>query len=136
MATAERSAPAVQNARHKTRSTGKPKLSPKLTATKLIRSHWKALTIALAAVIGETVADVLDPWPIKIVVDSILQSKKLPHWLSGVEAIFGQNKMAMLNFAVAAVAAIAVLGAISSYIENYMTTSVSQWVAHDLRRML
>ena len=31
---------------------------------------------------------------------------------------------------------IAVVGAISSYCEKYLTTSVGQWVAHDLRRML
>jgi subfamily B ATP-binding cassette protein MsbA len=41
-----------------------------------------------------------------------------------------------LNFAVAAVAGIAVIGAISSYIEKYLTTSVSQWVTHDLRSSL
>ena len=45
---------------------------------RLIRPHWKALAIALLAVLGETLADVLEPWPIKIVVDNILQSKKLP----------------------------------------------------------
>ena len=50
--------------------------------------------------------------------------------------MFGQNKMAILNFAVAAVAAIAVMGAVSSYAEKYLTTSVSQWVTHDLRRTL
>ena len=44
----------------------------------LVRSHWKALTLALLAVIGETLADVLEPWPIKIVVDNILHDKKLP----------------------------------------------------------
>ena len=31
---------------------------------------------------------------------------------------------------------IAIVGAVSSYIEKYLTTSVSQWVAHDLRRTL
>ena len=44
----------------------------------LVRPHWKALTLALLAVLGETLADILEPWPIKIVVDNILQSKKLP----------------------------------------------------------
>jgi subfamily B ATP-binding cassette protein MsbA len=66
-----------------------------------------------------------------------LQSKKLPGWLAGfVSGAFGQNKLAILNFAVAAVAGIAVVGAISSYLEKYLTTSVSQWVTHDLRRTL
>ena len=31
---------------------------------------------------------------------------------------------------------IAVVGAISSYSEKFLTTSVAQWVAHDLRRMV
>ena len=42
----------------------------------------------------------------------------------------------MVNVAVAAVAVIAVVGAFSSYLEKYLTTSVSQWVGHDLRRTL
>jgi subfamily B ATP-binding cassette protein MsbA len=50
----------------------------------LLRPHWKALTIALVAVLGETLTDILEPWPIKIVVDNILQSKKLPPVLGGI----------------------------------------------------
>ena len=41
----------------------------------LVRPHWKALAIAVIAVFGETLADILDPWPIKIVVDNILQGE-------------------------------------------------------------
>ena len=111
--------------------------SGKLRIAHLIRPHWEALTIALLAVLGVTLTDVIEPWPIKIVVDNLLQSKKLPGWLGEfASGIFGQDKLAILNFAVAAVAVIAVVGALSSYVERYMTTSVSQWVAHDLRRTL
>ena len=60
----------------------------------LIRPHWKALTIALVAVVGETLTDILEPWPIKIVVDNILQSKPLPAALAGlVSRLFGQNSV-------------------------------------------
>ena len=45
---------------------------------KLVRPHWKALVFAMLAVVGETLADILEPWPIKLVVDNVLQSKKLP----------------------------------------------------------
>jgi subfamily B ATP-binding cassette protein MsbA len=114
-----------------------PGSSRKLRIIDLVRPHWKALTIALVAVLGETLTDILDPWPIKIVVDNILQSKKLPAVLGGiVSALFGHNAYAIVNFAVAAVAVIAIVGAVSSYFEKYLTTSVSQWVAHDLRRTL
>jgi ATP-binding cassette subfamily B protein len=112
-------------------------LSGKLKAATLLRSHWKGLTIALVAVLGETLADVLQPWPIKIIVDNILQARKLPKWLEPVVVgLFGHHKLAVLYFAVAAVAVIAVFDALSSYIDQYMTMSVSQWVAHDLRRTL
>jgi len=111
--------------------------SGKLKITPLLGPHWKALTIALLAVLGESLTDILEPWPVKIVVDYLLQAKKLPGWLSGiVSGLFGQEPLAILNFAVAAVAAIAVVGAISSYVEKYLTTSVGQWVMHDLRRTL
>ena len=121
-------------------SPTKPSLSNrpgKLSIVRLIRPYWKSLALAFIAVLGETISDVLEPWPIKIVIDNILQTKKLPAWLEGlVSGMFGQDKLAILNFAVAAVAVIAVIGAISSYIEKYLTTSVSQWVTHDLRRTL
>src|SRR5712692_7652488 len=115
----------------------RPQHSGKLSITRLVRPHWKALTFALLAVLGETLTDVLEPWPIKIVVDNLLQSKRLPGWLGGmVSGLFGEHKLAILNFAVAAVAAIAVVGAVSSYVEKYLTTSISQWVTHELRRTL
>ncbi len=109
----------------------------KLKITGLLRPHGKALTFAFVAVLGETLADIAEPWPVKIVIDYVIQSKRLPHWLSGIaSSLLGQNKLAVLNFAVLAVALIAVLGAISSYAEKYLTTSVGQWVMHDLRRTL
>src|SRR5215470_17471452 len=97
-----------------------------LRVAQLMRPYWMTLSIAGVAVIGETLTDVLEPWPVKVVVDSVLQSKPLKGWVG--DAVF--------SFAVIAVVLIAVLGAISSYVESYLTNSVGQWVAHDLRRML
>ena len=107
----------------------------KLRIAQLLKPHSTALIAAFIAVLGETLADILEPWPIKVVVDSLLQHKKLPGWIGGfVVRFFGENQIALLNFAIAAVAAIAVVGAVSSYIEKYLTTSIGQWVTHDLRR--
>jgi subfamily B ATP-binding cassette protein MsbA len=104
---------------------------------RILRPYWVSLVCAFFAVLGETLADVLEPWPIKIVVDNLLQSKKLTGLVAAfVLRFFGENRLAILDFALAAVLLIAVVGAISSYAEKYLTTSVSQWVAHDLRKML
>ncbi len=103
----------------------------------LLRPHWTSLVLALAAVVGETTTDILQPWPIKIVVDNVAQSKRLPHWLDAlVVGAFGGDRHATLNAAVVLVLLIAIVGAISAYWEKYLTTSVSQWVGHDLRRTL
>ena len=102
----------------------------------LLRPHWKALSLALLAVAGEAGTDLLEPWPLKIVLDYLLQSKHPPGWMREMIGWIGQSKLAVLNFAVLAVAVIAVVGALSSYLENYVTTSVGQWVMHDLRRTL
>src|SRR5450631_244318 len=113
------------------------KSSRKLRIVDLLRPHWKALTLALVAVLGEALTDILEPWPLKIVVDNIQSSNKVPGRLNEViTGLFGQNHYAVLNFAVAAVALIAIVGAVSSYFEKYLTTSVSQWVGHDLRKTL
>jgi len=105
--------------------------------THLLRPHWKALTLAFIAVIGESGTDLLDPWPLKIVFDYVLGSKAMPGWMSHlINSTLGPGRFAVLSFATFAVVAIATVGALSSYTEKYLTTSVGQWVMHDLRRTL
>ncbi len=58
----------------------------------LLRPHWKALTLALLAVAGETATDLLEPWPLKIVLDYLLQSKQPPGWMSGVVGWMGHGQ--------------------------------------------
>lgn len=90
----------------------------------------------MLAVLGETATDLLDPWPLKLVFDHVLGSKAMPHWLGNLVAPLGHDKVAILEFAALAVIAIAAVGALSTYFEKYLTTSVGQWVMHDLRRTL
>ncbi|HJQ25951.1 MAG TPA: ABC transporter ATP-binding protein [Blastocatellia bacterium] len=108
-----------------------------LRITQLLRPHWPALVLAFLAVLGETLTDLLEPWPLKVVLDNVIGNKALPHWMQGyVVAWLGTDKTAVLHFAIAAVITIALVGAISSYAEKYLTTSVGQWVMHDLRTTL
>ena len=95
------------------------------------------LVLALLAVLGEAATDLLEPWPLKIVFDYVFGAKHLPAWLSSLlGTTFGLTKVDILHFAILAVIVIAVAGALSAYAEKYLTTSVGQWVMHDLRRVL
>ena len=122
---------------HNGKLSGKP-LSPKrLTIRTLLHPHTGALVLGLLAVIGESAANLLEPWPLKIVLDNVLHSKKSNGWLNGfIHNVAGYDPIAILKFACVAVIGIAILDAISSYAEKYLTTSVGQWVTHDLRRSL
>jgi ATP-binding cassette subfamily B protein len=107
-----------------------------LSVAGLLRPHWKAMTLALVAVAGEAAAALLEPWPLKIVLDNLLQSKPLPEWMMPATGWIGGGTLAVLNVAVVAVAAIAIAGAICAYLNTYLTANVGQWVMHDLRRTL
>jgi ATP-binding cassette, subfamily B, bacterial len=109
----------------------------KLKLGHLLRPHRAVLALAFIAVLGEAVTDLLEPWPLKIVFDYVFGSKHMPAWMSGlIGSTFGLDKVSILHFAVLAVIVIALAGALSSYAEKYLTTSVGQWVMHDLRRIL
>jgi ATP-binding cassette, subfamily B, bacterial len=108
-----------------------------ISIVKLLRPYWRLLAVAFVAVLIEGAADLLEPWPLKIVFDYVLGSKRMPDALAHlVNSTVGQNKPDILQFAAAAVVLIAIVGAISSYTEKYLTTSVGQKVMHDLRHTL
>jgi subfamily B ATP-binding cassette protein MsbA len=110
-------------------------MEKKLLLDYLLRPHWPMLAVAFVAIIFEGIADLLEPWPIKIVLDYVIASKQPPQWLAGlIPSSFGADKFAMLNLAVAAVVVVAIVGAVSTYTEKYLTTKVGQEVMCDLRR--
>src|SRR6185437_13274049 len=122
---------------HKSEVGPRPLPPRRLSIRALLRPHRGTLLLALAAVNGEAAADLLEPWPLKIVRDNVLHTKKSGGWLNQfIQTAVGSNTLAALKFACFAVLGIAVLDAICSYAEKYLTTSVGQWVTHDLRRAL
>ncbi|HSA93725.1 MAG TPA: ABC transporter ATP-binding protein [Terriglobales bacterium] len=122
---------------NKTPTLQLPLKHAKLSPAHLLYPHWKSLSLALLAVMGEAAANLLEPWPLKIVIDYVFESRSLPDWMNALlHPAAGGEKYAVLNFAVLAVALIALLGAVSSFAEKYLTTSVGQWVMHDLRSTL
>ena len=109
----------------------------RLTLLKLLKPYSGLLLIAFVAAIGEGIADLASPWPLKLVFDDILKPRNNANWLNRlVLSIAGSDTLMMLKIAAVSALAIAVFGAISSYVEKSCTTTVGQWVMHDLRRTL
>jgi len=107
------------------------------TISDLLKPHSKSLAVGLIAVIGGGIVNILEPWPLKIILDDVLRSRPTQGWFNQlILSTIGDDKLAILKFAALAVLVIAAVGAICSYTEKYVTTSVGQWVMHDLRRTL
>jgi len=103
----------------------------------LLRPYRTSLLLGTLAAIGDGVAGLLQPWPLKIIFDNVLGQKKINGWLNHlITQVTGGDRLATLKFAAAAVLVIALMGALCSYAEKYLTTSVGQWVMHDLRQRL
>ncbi len=82
----------------------------------------------------ETAMSLAGPWPLKIVLDNVVGAHHLPGWLEGVvrHVTGGAGKMQIAALAAIGFVAIAAISGLASYVDNYYTESVGQWVAHDL----
>jgi subfamily B ATP-binding cassette protein MsbA len=101
----------------------------------LLRPYRGQLVIILLAMLVETASSLASPWPLKVIIDNVVGSHKLPHGLDEIvrPMLEHGNKLRVAGLAALAFVLIALLGALASYIDNYYTESVGQWVANDLR---
>jgi ABC-type multidrug transport system fused ATPase/permease subunit len=101
----------------------------------LVRPYRRGLALVAAAMIVETLMSLAAPWPLKVVLDNVVGGSRLPHWLNGfLQTVFGGfGKEQVALFAGLGAIAIAGIGAVASYFESYISETVSQGVAHDLR---
>src|ERR1700730_6732827 len=100
----------------------------------LARPYRAWLVLILAAMLVETIAGLAGPGPLKIVIDDVVGRHSVPAWAA---RLLGPSRAAdgraIAAMAAASLVVIAVLGGLASYVDNYYTESVGQWVANDLR---
>jgi len=108
-----------------------------VTFSGLLRPHVTTLTIGIVAVVIEGVVNLAEPWPLKLVLDTVIKTRPEHGWLHQIIfSAIGTDKVAILRFAALAVLVIAAVGAVSTYIDRYLTTSVGQYVTHHMRQKL
>jgi len=100
----------------------------------LVRPYRLWLAVVFGAMLIETAMSMAGPWPLKVVIDNVLGTHPLPEWLGWIRDLpLAGSKTGLALIAAVGVVAIAALGALATYIDNYYTESVGQWVANDLR---
>ena len=100
----------------------------------LARPYRGWLAVILAAMLIETLASLAAPWPLKIVIDYAVGHRSMPAWTAPIlGASAASSPAALAAIAAAVMVVMAVIGGVASYVDNYYTESVGQWVANDLR---
>jgi subfamily B ATP-binding cassette protein MsbA len=104
-------------------------------ALRLIKPYTTWLVIVVLAMLIETAMSLASPWPLKIVLDSVIDARAAPGWVVwflGAEP----GRMALLKAAVIATVVIALAQAAGSYLNSYYSSNIGQWIGHDLRQTM
>jgi ATP-binding cassette, subfamily B, bacterial len=106
----------------------------RLNLARLLRPYSSLLTVAFVAMVVETGMGLLEPWPLKLIFDYVLGTKPVPGWLAG--HLGTSHRLGVLEIAALSVVAIAVIGAVAAYFDDFLATTVAKRVGFDLRHML
>lgn len=101
----------------------------------LIRPYRLLVAGIFAVLLVQIATGLAAPWPLKVVLDSVVGHHPLPGWLHGMlqPLLGGEGKMHIAGLAAIMVLVIAVVAAIASYTANYLTETVGQRIGNDLR---
>ena len=101
----------------------------------LLRPYRLTLFMLLAAMLLQSLMTLAAPWPLKIIIDNVVVGRKLEPWLASLirPLLAHGHRVHLAEAAALAVVIIAILNAAGSYLTNYLTESIGQWVANDLR---
>jgi ABC-type multidrug transport system fused ATPase/permease subunit len=101
----------------------------------LLRPYRGSLIVILLAMLVQSTMTLAAPWPLKVILDNVVGDHKPAPWFGGLlkPLLAHGHRMHLAALAALAVVCIAILNAAASYVANYFTESVGQWVANDLR---
>lgn len=98
-----------------------------------LKDHRRKLTLGFLAMIGVALAEIMRPWPIKIVFDGILIPQENPDAVTAwLMSAFG-NGDALLGAMAAAILGIALLGGAMGFAQAYLIAAVGQKVVAQIR---
>jgi ABC-type multidrug transport system fused ATPase/permease subunit len=97
----------------------------------LVRPYRWMLAAVFCSMIVETAMSLAGPWPLKVVLDNVVDARRLPPWLARYMPAGATGRIAL--WAAVCTVVIAAIGAGAAYLDTYWSESVAQSVAHDLR---
>ena len=101
----------------------------------LAAEKW-SFVVAIACTLIVSVADLLRPWPLKLIVDNILLGKTLPPSLRSFESFFHEQKVWTTIVVASVLIVLSAVKGFSVYAQTSITSRIGYRIAHALRREL
>lgn len=102
------------------------------------RPHWRGFTGMIVAALSGVAINLARPWPLKLLIDNVINGKRIPHWLTVLPGADGRH--GLLAWVVAAEVVIFLAGTVASMITSYASLTLGQYMtwalAGDLFRHL
>ncbi len=106
-------------------------------AISLSRPYGKYVVVIIIGMLLETLMGLATPWPLKIILDNVVNNRPLPKILGWMGYFFpGENTYQLAAVAATSYILIIAIGALGSFLDNYYNEKVAQNVANDLRRKM
>ncbi len=101
-----------------------------------LRPHRRSLAGAFACALGYTLMQVLEPWPLKVIFDNVLDDRPLATPFPALDAWLAGQQMRILVLAIGAIVALAIARGAFYYYQSILTSKTGQAVALGLRQKL
>ena len=92
------------------------------------------LLFAALCTLGATAAELLKPWPLKVILDHVILDKPIPPLLRALHGVLAVGKVPLLMEAAAGIVLIALAGGLFSYFQIFITSSIGYKMVYALRR--
>ncbi len=98
-----------------------------------LRGYRMRMVVAALCLLGAIAADLLAPWPLKIVVDQVLLDKPVPRWLSAAAPIIDSQAALALMLLSGVIVLLAFCSAALTYLQTFLTAKIGHDVVHGVR---
>jgi ABC-type multidrug transport system fused ATPase/permease subunit len=100
----------------------------------LLGPRRRTLAVIFAAMLVQMAMSLAAPWPLKIIIDTVVGSHQQAHWVTWLLVELGvEGKTSVAEAAGIATVLIAALTGAAMYVASYFTESLSQGIGSDLR---
>jgi ATP-binding cassette, subfamily B, bacterial len=102
------------------------------------KPHWRGFIGMLCAALFGVATNLARPWPLKLLIDNVINGKPIPHWLTAIPG--ADTRHGLLVWIVVAEVVIFLAGTFASMITSYLSLTLGQYMtwalAGDLFRHL